>query len=204
MPHSAATPDVGGRIRHQHADEPHPFGLLSAARPGLRQAAQLILVASCDPLSKDLAQQEPIITFQDRETCRVRLKPVAADIRVGSMLSKKSFGGSKRNFLKRLMRCVRSNVRDHIVSRKNDHGPSYRHYRASQRRSSPKITICEIFGVVRFSTFSTASVRSGHSRRFTRCPLFPQKRTSQRTQRWSAKGHKKTFARPDVSSTTPP
>jgi len=74
------------------------------------------------------------------------------------MLSKKSFGGNKRNFLKLLMRLVRSDVRDHIVSQKNDHEPSYRHYRASQRRSSPKITICEIFGVVRFSTFSTASV----------------------------------------------
>ena len=78
----------------------------------------------------------------------------------GSMLSKKSFGGNKRNFLKLLMRFVRSDVRDHIVSQKNDHGPSYRHYRASQRRDSPKITICEIFGVVRFSTFSTASVTS--------------------------------------------
>jgi hypothetical protein len=54
------------------------------------------------------------------------------------MLSKKSFGGNKRNFLKLPMRFVRSDVRDHIVSLKNDHGPSYRHYRASQRRSSPK------------------------------------------------------------------
>jgi len=78
----------------------------------------------------------------------------------GSMLSKKSFGGNKRNFLKLLMRFARSDVRDHIVSQKNDHGPSYRHYRASQRRGSPKITICEIFGVVRFSDFSTASVTS--------------------------------------------
>jgi hypothetical protein len=78
------------------------------------------------------------------------------NFRNGSMLSKKSFGGNKRNFLKLLMRFVRSDVRDHIVSLKNDHGPSYRHYRASQRRSS----ICEIFGVVRFSTFSTASTPS--------------------------------------------
>src|SRR5215471_15910423 len=80
------------------------------------------------------------------------------------MLSKKSFGGNKRNFIKLLMRFVRSDVRDHIASQKNDHGPSYRHYRASQRRSSPKITICEIFGVVRFSTFSTASVKPGITR----------------------------------------
>jgi hypothetical protein len=69
------------------------------------------------------------------------------------MLSKKSFGGNTRNVLKLLMRFVRSDVRDHIASRKNDHGPSYRHYRASQRRSSPKITICEIFGVVSIFNF---------------------------------------------------
>jgi hypothetical protein len=74
------------------------------------------------------------------------------------MLSKKSFEGNKRNLLKLLMRFMRGDVRDHIASQKNDHGLSYRHYRASQRRSSPKITNCGIFGVVRFSTFSTASV----------------------------------------------
>src|SRR5437879_13502354 len=34
------------------------------------------------------------------------------------MLSKKSFGGNKRNFLKLLMRFVRSDVRDHIALRK--------------------------------------------------------------------------------------
>jgi hypothetical protein len=51
------------------------------------------------------------------------------------------------------VRFVRSDVRDHIASQKNDHGPSYRHYNASQRRSIPKITICEIFGVVRFFDF---------------------------------------------------
>jgi hypothetical protein len=47
-------------------------------------------------------------------------------VRFGSMLSKKSFGGNKRNFLKLLMRFVRSDVRVHIASQKNDHGPSYR------------------------------------------------------------------------------
>ena len=52
---------------------------------------------------------------------------LAANVRVRSMLSKKSFGGDKRNFLKLLMHFVRSDVRDHIASQKNDHGPSYRH-----------------------------------------------------------------------------
>src|ERR1700746_247515 len=69
------------------------------------------------------------------------------------MLSKKSFGGIYENFLKLLMRSMRGDVRDHIASQKNDHGLSYRHYKASQRRNSPKITLCQIFGVVRFSTF---------------------------------------------------
>src|ERR1700745_2393282 len=78
------------------------------------------------------------------------------------MLSKKSFGGIYENFLNLLMRSVRGDVRDHIASQKNDHGLPYRHYKASQRRSSPKITICEIFGVVRFSTFSTASTKERH------------------------------------------
>jgi hypothetical protein len=36
----------------------------------------------------------------------------------GPMLSKKSFWGNKRNFLKLMMRFVRSDVRDHIVSQK--------------------------------------------------------------------------------------
>jgi hypothetical protein len=75
------------------------------------------------------------------------------------MLSKKAFGGDQRNFLKLLMRFVRGDVRDHIASQKSDHGLSYWHYRASQRRSSPKATIYEIFDAVRFSTFSTASAQ---------------------------------------------
>jgi hypothetical protein len=79
------------------------------------------------------------------------------------MLSKKSFAGIYENFLKLLMRSMRGDVWDHIASQKNDHGLSYRNCEASQRRSSPKITICEIFGVVRFSTFSTASVKVGRT-----------------------------------------
>src|SRR6516164_10667739 len=83
------------------------------------------------------------------------------NFRLSPMLSKKPFGGNKQDFLKLMMGFVRSDVRDHIACQKNDHGTSYRHYRASQRRGSPKITICEIFGVVRFSTFSTASAITG-------------------------------------------
>ena len=56
-----------------------------------------------------------------------RLAAHSSDVGCGSMLSKKSFGGNKRNFLNLLMRFVRSDVRDLIASQKNDHGPSYRH-----------------------------------------------------------------------------
>src|SRR6266852_4540879 len=58
------------------------------------------------------------------QSAQMLLRP---DVRDGSMPSKKSFGGNKRNFLKLLMRFVRSDVRDHIASQKNDHGPSYQH-----------------------------------------------------------------------------
>ena len=46
---------------------------------------------------------------------------------------KKSFSGEERKFPGPLMLFVRRDVRDHIVSYKNDHGPSYQRYRAVQR-----------------------------------------------------------------------
>src|SRR5271167_70015 len=84
-----------------------------------------------------------------------------AEVCFGSILLKKSFGGGGRNFLEPLMRFVRSDVRGHVASQKNDHGLSHRRWGASQRWSCPKISICEIFGIVRFSTFSTASTHNG-------------------------------------------
>ena len=74
---------------------------------------------------------------------------------IWGILLQKSFGGDERNFLELLMCIAHSDVRDHIVSLKNDHGPSYRRYSASQPESRPEINICEIFDVVRFSTFAT-------------------------------------------------
>jgi hypothetical protein len=70
---------------------------------------------------------------------------------------------------------MRGDVWDHIASQKNDHGLSYRNCEASQRRSSPKITICEIFGVVRFSTFSTASVKVGRTHSEQMSSVLPLK-----------------------------
>jgi hypothetical protein len=73
----------------------------------------------------------------------------------------KSFEGDERNFPGPLMRFARRDVRDHIASQKNDHGASYPRYRALQRWSRPNINLCEISGVVRFSTFATLSAQSG-------------------------------------------
>ena len=53
------------------------------------------------------------------------------------------------------MRFARGDMRDHIVSHKNDHGASYGRYAVLQWWSRLKISFCEIFGVVRFSTFAT-------------------------------------------------
>src|ERR1700728_2111457 len=94
------------------------------------------------------------------------------------ILLKKSFGGGERNFPEPLMRFVRNDVRDRFVSQKNDHGLSYWRYAASQRRTCPKINICEIFGVFRFSTFSTVSVKNRSGVLSTRLSLCPDKQTS--------------------------
>ena len=55
------------------------------------------------------------------------------------------------------MRFARGDVRDHIVSHKNDQGASYGRYAVLQWWSRLKISFCEIFGVVQFYTFATQS-----------------------------------------------
>jgi hypothetical protein len=71
------------------------------------------------------------------------------------ILLKKSFWGDDHNFSGLLMRFARGDMRDHIVSHKNDHGASYERYGVLQWWSRLKIDFCEIFDVVRFSTFAT-------------------------------------------------
>jgi hypothetical protein len=84
--------------------------------------------------------------------------PVLADIVA------KVFWGDDRNFLGPLMRFAYDDMRDHIVSHKNDHGASYGRYGVLQWQSRLKISVCEIFEVVQFSTFATISARTGRSR----------------------------------------
>jgi hypothetical protein len=56
-----------------------------------------------------------------------------ANVRVGSILLQKSFLGDERNSLGPLMRFACGDVRDLIVSHKNDHEPWHRRCRALQR-----------------------------------------------------------------------
>jgi hypothetical protein len=84
-------------------------------------------------------------------------------VRYWQILLQKSFWGADRNFSGPLMRFARGDMRDHIVSHKNDHGASYWRYGILRWRSRLKINICEIFGVVRFSTFATKSALLGHA-----------------------------------------
>jgi hypothetical protein len=77
------------------------------------------------------------------------------------ILLQKSFWGDDQNFSGLLMRFARGDMRDHIVSHKNDHGASYERYGVLQWWSRLKISSCEIFCVVQFSTFATLSANSG-------------------------------------------
>jgi hypothetical protein len=76
---------------------------------------------------------------------------------------KKSFLGDERDFLEPLMHFMRGDVRDHIVSGKSEHGPSYRRKELCSRRDVKKINFSGSFGGVRFSTFATQSAKSGRS-----------------------------------------
>src|SRR5450755_5004612 len=71
------------------------------------------------------------------------------------ILLQKSFWGDDQNFSGPLMRFARGDMGDHIVSHKNDHGPSYRPYRALEREERLRIDFREIIGAARFSTFAT-------------------------------------------------
>jgi hypothetical protein len=88
------------------------------------------------------------------------------EVRLVPIVLKKSFLADEPKFLGPLMRFVRGDVRDHIVSPKIDQdlrGGA----RALQRRRDLKINFREILGVVRFSTFATVSAMKRHARRFS-------------------------------------
>src|SRR5258705_10817706 len=102
-----------------------------------------------------------------RRTRHVRSTPRAdivrrrAQVRFVPIVLKKSFLTDRRNFSGPPVRSPRRDVRDHIVSQKNDHGPPHRSYGALQQRKHGRSNFREIFGVLRFSTFATVSAISG-------------------------------------------
>jgi hypothetical protein len=122
----------------------------------------------------------------------------------------KSFWGAERKFLEPLMRLAPRDVRDLIVSEKNDHGPSYWRYGALQRWSCLKYYFREILGVVRFSTFATKSARSCAfqpiaKRTFVerstseRCP---SRRPRQYGRQWAQSGYARPLIRTLISRAT--
>src|SRR5258708_27896336 len=92
------------------------------------------------------------------------LMQLETNVRCWPIVLQKSFLAGDGNFLEPLMRFARGDVRVHIGSHKNDHGPPYPSYRALQRRRRLKIDFREIFGVARFSTFATLSAMCGRLR----------------------------------------
>jgi hypothetical protein len=84
------------------------------------------------------------------------------NVRLVPIVLKKSLFADGRKFSGPLVRLSRFDVRDHINCRKNDRWPSHRFYRALQRLKSSIRYIFEIFGVSRFSSFSTQSATSRH------------------------------------------
>ncbi len=56
------------------------------------------------------------------------IKRKGRHVRWVPIVLKESFLGDEQNFLGPLMRLASGDVGDHIVSHKNDHGPSYRRY----------------------------------------------------------------------------
>jgi len=87
-------------------------------------------------------------------------------VRLVPILLQKYFWGGGLKFSEPLIRPALRDVRDRIVSRQNDHRPSYRRYGASQRRKCLKMGFREIFCIVGFSTFATKSAITGSA------PLF--------------------------------
>jgi hypothetical protein len=79
------------------------------------------------------------------------------------MLSKKYFLGGGRNFSAPPARPTHAEVRDHTDPQESDHRASYMSYRGLQHEGLLKTNFCEIFWAAQFSTFSTASVKSGGS-----------------------------------------
>src|SRR5215472_6397561 len=78
------------------------------------------------------------------------------------MLSKKVFLTGEPNFSAPPVHAARADVRDHLETQEGDHRASSASDRGLQKRRQANTVFREISGAAQFSTFSTASIRSGH------------------------------------------
>jgi hypothetical protein len=97
---------------------------------------------------------------------------------VGRYCCKSVFWNDERKFSEPLTRFARSDVRDHIISFKIDHGPPYLRRKATQQQRRPKVNFGEIFGFARFSTFATISATNGLMHRSKLYSITSSARTS--------------------------
>jgi hypothetical protein len=81
------------------------------------------------PTSDEIAAELCLLVFWSRGFNRI----LSLKVPFWRIVLKKSFLADGRIFLGPLMRFARGDVRDHIVSHKNNHGSSYRRCRALQR-----------------------------------------------------------------------
>jgi hypothetical protein len=84
-------------------------------------------------------------------------------VRKVPILLQKSFLGDERNFLGPLMPFARGDMRDHIVSHKNDHGASQGLYAVLQWWIRLKISFCRFSASFDFRLLQQYPLNSGHS-----------------------------------------
>jgi hypothetical protein len=111
---------------------PSEYGTRLDALPQLSLLQARLLVGDVPQATSEMGQTRK----SDDAITTSALPPTAdtpesgCDVRKVPIVLKKSFLGDEQNFLGPLMRLASGDVRDHIVSHKNDHGPSYRRYGA--------------------------------------------------------------------------
>ena len=101
-------------------------GFASGAYPDWEKLKPMSL-RLCSVCTHEMRKKDPLFPETDDEHW-------IFDVRFVPILLQKSFWGDERNFLGPLMRFVCGDVRDLIVSHKNDHGPSHRRYRRCSGR----------------------------------------------------------------------
>src|SRR5882672_10084285 len=129
-------PEAGARVNHRRCPTNGAACTGTYLRPALRRGIRSSGLDTADDAALD-----------------VRCWPlddlvISSDVRFAPILLQKDFWGDERQISGTLTRVARGDVRDHVVPRKNDHGPAERRDDASQRYSSLKITFREIFGGV--------------------------------------------------------